>query len=261
MGLVLPRPARDVAGARSLKLMSFNISSAALGEAAVLTAIDGMQADVVLLQEVSPRHDALLRGLRARFAHVDASTQFVIASRFPITEQVDPGRVHVRDRARSPRFVRYVLDSPLGPLAVYSVHPISPRGSLGVHRFRDLFHVARTGGLLQNDAENSLRENATLREQQVAAVAAMAKREKLPVLLAGDTNLPGSSAALHRHLSSYRDAFRTASWGFGYTYPQRHAFLRLDRILGSQELDFSAFEIGCAGASDHFCVASRVILR
>jgi endonuclease/exonuclease/phosphatase family metal-dependent hydrolase len=153
------------------------------------------------------------------------------------------------------------VDSPLGKLAVYSIHPISPRGALGVHRFRDFIHVARTGGLLRNGAEDSLVENAALRAEQVAAAAAMAQTEKLPVLLAGDTNLPGLSAALHRHLAGYRDAFRSGSWGFGYTFPQRHAFLRLDRILASPELELSAFEIGCAGASDHFCVASRVILR
>jgi endonuclease/exonuclease/phosphatase family metal-dependent hydrolase len=103
--------------------------------------------------------------------------------------------------------------------------------------------------------------NATLRAKQIEAAASMAGREKHPVLIVGDTNLPGLSAALHRHLSGYRDAFRSASWGFGYTFPQRRAFLRLDRIMAGPELTFSEFQVGCQGASDHFCVASRVIRR
>lgn len=260
MGLVLPWPVAQPSGS-SLKLMTFNIGMNEEQPEVVLSAIDAMGADLVLLQEAPVWPNAVVGGLRSRFPHVEASTQFVIASRFPILERTDPEKIPSFERRRSPRFMRYLIESPLGKLAVYSVHPISPRGALGVYRLRDLFHQMRTGKILAGDPETNMSQNATLRAKQIEAVAIMAGREKHPVLLAGDTNLPGLSAALHRHLSGYRDAFRSASWGFGYTYPQRHAFLRLDRIMAGPELGFSEFQIGCQGASDHFCVASRVIRR
>jgi endonuclease/exonuclease/phosphatase (EEP) superfamily protein YafD len=258
MGLVLPWP-RAAAAGPSLKLMTFNIGLN--DEQQVMSAIDAMGADLVLLQEAPPWANPVVGGLRARFPHVETSTQFVIASRFPILESTEPDKIPHFERERSPRFMRYLVESPLGKLAVYSLHPISPRGAMGVYRLRDLFHQARTGKILAGDPETNMIQNASLRAKQVEAAATMAAREKHPVLIAGDTNLPGLSAALHRHLSGYRDAFRSASWGFGYTFPQRHAFLRLDRIMASPELGFSEFQIGCQGASDHFCVASRVIRR
>lgn len=260
MGLVLPWSAAQTERA-SFRLLTFNISNAPSGDQRVLSAIDTMGADLVLLQEVPGWANPIVAGLRARFPHVEASTQFVIASRFPIVESSSPGRISHSDRKRSPRFMRHLVQSPLGEIAVYNVHPISPRGALGVHSSRDLFHRLRTGKILRGDPETDMSQNATLRAQQIEAVASMASHEKHPVLIAGDTNLPGLSATLHRYLSGYRDAFRRASWGFGYTFPQRHAFLRLDRILAGPELDFSEFDIGCQGASDHFCAAARVIRR
>jgi endonuclease/exonuclease/phosphatase (EEP) superfamily protein YafD len=260
MGLVLPWPAARTTGP-SLKLMTFNIGMNEEQHEVILSAIDQMAADLVLLQEVPSWPNPVVGGLRSRFPHVEASTQFVIASRYPILERTDPERIPSFDRRRSPRFMRYLVDSPLGKLAIYSLHPISPRGALGVYRMRDLFHQMRTGKILAGDPETNVSQNAALRAKQIEAAATMAAREKYPVLFAGDTNLPGLSAALHRHLSGYRDAFSSTSWGFGYTYPQRRPFLRLDRILAGPELDFSEFESGCRGASDHFCVASRVIRR
>lgn len=260
MGLVLPWPAPESDRA-SLKLMTFNISNAPQGDQQVLSAIDAIGADLVLLQEVPPWANPVVVGLRSRFAYVETSTQFVIASRFPILESTEPEKIAHFERHRSPRFMRYLVQAPLGRLAVYSVHPISPRGALGVYRLKDLFHQMRTGKILAGDPETNMSHNATLRAKQIEAAASMAGREKHPVLIAGDTNLPGLSAALHRYLSGYRDAFSSAGWGFGYTFPQRRAFLRLDRIVAGPELDFSEFQVGCQGASDHFCVASRVIRR
>lgn len=258
MGLVLPWPTSAPTGP-ALKLLSFNVDSAHYGSDQLLAVVDSEKPDLVLFQEApwgGPLHD----GLRARFPHVDASTQFLLASRFPIVERTEPEKVPTVERLRSPRFMRYVVESSLGKLAVYSLHPISPRGTFGVMRFRGMFHRLRTGAILEGDPEVDLAKNAELREKQVAAAGAMAKREHLPVLLAGDTNMPGLSAALRRHLPGYADGFRSASWGFGYTYPAKRPFLRLDRVLAGPELGFAEFRVGCPGVSDH-CFVRAVLFR
>jgi endonuclease/exonuclease/phosphatase family metal-dependent hydrolase len=116
--------------------------------------------------------------------------------------------------------------------------------------------------LPDGEAETNLEQNASLRWLHVEAAARAARSERFPVLLAGDTNLPGLSAALHRHLSGYQDGFRQASWGFGYTFPRRYPFLRLDRVLASRELRFSEFQVGCPiDVSDHLCVVARLTRR
>jgi endonuclease/exonuclease/phosphatase family metal-dependent hydrolase len=259
MGLVLPWPSGDAKGPK-LKLMSFNVDSAHYGSERVLAAVDREQPDLVLFQE-SPWGGPLHDGLRARFPHVDASTQFLLASRYPIVERTEPAKVPTTDRLRSPRFMRYVVQTSLGKLAVYSLHPISPRGALGIQRFRGMFHRMRTGAVLEGDPEGDLEKNAELRSKQVAAAAAMAEKESLPVLLAGDTNLPGLSAALRRHFSRYTDGFSSASSGFGYTYPAKRPFLRIDRVMAGPELGFASFRVGCPETSDHLCVVAELFRR
>lgn len=260
MGLVLPGFSSSRAAGPELKLLTFNVSSEQAGAEAILQRLDEAKADLVLLQEAS-EEGPLFDGLAARYPHTHASTQFLLGSRFPILEASEPPRVPFFGRQRSPRFMRYLIDSPLGKLAVYNVHPLSPRGTLNIGRLGDAFHQVRTGKFLQGNPEADVGANSALRENQIALVARLAAQERAPVLIAGDTNLPGLSPALRRHLGAYADAFRAAGGGFGYTYPQKLPFLRLDRVLASPGLDFRAFSLGCAGESDHFCVVVDVVRR
>jgi len=78
------------------------------------------------------------------------------------------------------------------------------------------------------------------------------------IILAGDTNLPNLSPLLPRYLADYRDGFERAGWGFGYTYPARLPWMRIDRIFASKELRFVSFKTGCDGDSDHRCVFASI---
>jgi endonuclease/exonuclease/phosphatase (EEP) superfamily protein YafD len=258
MGLVLPWPAFKRPEAQSLRLLSFNVDSGFFGAAAIAAQIAAANPDVVLIQEGQFGGGELAETLRASYPHVDASTQFTVASRFPIVAATDPERLPYFGRQRSPRFMRYVIETSLGAIAFYSLHPISPRGALHIHRFHDVLHQLRTGAFLSGDPEADVVGNAGLRELQIATAADLASREHVPVILAGDTNLPGLSAIFRKNLARYADAFRAASWGFGYTFPTKQPFLRLDRILAGPELRFTSFHLGCAGVSDHLCVMADI---
>jgi endonuclease/exonuclease/phosphatase family metal-dependent hydrolase len=252
MGLVLPGLRPPVRG-KTVRVLSYNVDTGNARREELLARVDALRPDIVLFQESwSP---ALCAGLRSRYTHVECISQFVIASRFAILDRTDPEPVEHFGRRRSARFMRYRLDSSLGELAVYSVHPISPRGAVRLPQWSEV--TRRSGGPFWR-AESEILNNALLREEQAAAVVALARREQVPVLIAGDTNLPGLSAALHRHFSEYRDGFARASWGFGYTYPARRPFLRLDRMMVGAPLDFADFQVGCPDASDHLCIVGDV---
>jgi vancomycin resistance protein VanJ len=258
MGLVLPWPTR-AAGGPTLELLSYNVNTAYAGADEVLRVVDQIEPDLVMFQE-SPWDGPLHDGLRARFPYFDSTTQFMLASRHPILERTAPKPPGTEGGPYLHRFMRYVVDSPLGRLAVYNLHPVSPRGKLGVERARRILKGSprpdRNG-----DPEESLTTNAAMREAQIAEAAALARTEHHPVLLAGDTNLPGLSAALHRHLGIYDDGFNAAGSGFGYTFPARRPFLRLDRILVGPPLAFGRFRRGCPAASDHCWVAAQLFRR
>jgi vancomycin resistance protein VanJ len=259
MGLVFPTPGGLRSNAPGLRVLSFNVNSAYAGPLAIADQILAQSADVVLLQEV-PWAEDLVDVLHVNYPQVQRSTQFIIASRYPIGVTTDPARLNYEGRQRSPRFMRYVIDAPLGKLAIYSVHPLSPRGVLNIHQFRAAFHQLRTGQVFTGEEESEMEDNAGLRALQIATVARFAGEERLPVIIAGDTNLPGLSRVYHDYLASYKDGFRAASWGFGYTFPARFPLLRLDRILASDALRFTTFRVGCEGVSDHLCVVADIQL-
>jgi endonuclease/exonuclease/phosphatase family metal-dependent hydrolase len=85
--------------------------------------------------------------------------------------------------------------------------------------------------------------------------------ERNPVIIAGDSNLPTLSKLARLNFANFSDGFSEAGTGFGYTYPARPSWMRIDRILASSALRFTTFEVGCAGVSDHLCVVAGLSLR
>ena len=258
MGLVLPGSNSKNPEAPSLRLLSFNTNSGYSGATEIVAQVLANHPDIVLIQEGQFGGGQIAEDLRARYPHVHATNQFTVASRFPILDATEPERLPYYGRVRSPRFMRYLIQTPLGVIAFYSVHPISPRGALNVHRFRDVLHQLRTGAFLKGDPEADLGANTGLRALQIAAVADLATHERVSVIIAGDTNLPGLSSILRDNLGNYQDAFRATASGFGYTFPAKHPFLRLDRIMSGPGFRFTSFAVGCGGVSDHLCVVADI---
>lgn len=252
MGFVLPRPHFADPTLPTLRVLSFNIDGGDGGYAAVFAEIDAHAPDVVLLQEVGGKPGDLVARLGARYPTVDARGQFIVATRYPIASSSEPLKLEYNGTFRSPRFVQDVIDTPLGRIVFYNVHPISPRDELVVLKRHGLH------GMLAGDSPQPLMRNVGLRTLQVETFSAAAAAEVDPVIIAGDTNLPDASRTLRRYLSAYDDGFTAAGWGFGYTFPTNkwRPWMRLDRIMASPQLRFTRFEVGHSLVSDHRCVVA-----
>lgn len=261
MGFVLPSPGLPGRSPPAIRVLSANVDSCASGVDAVADAITALSPDLVIVQELFAEGGRLADRLRSQYPAVHLSTQFLLASRFPIRAATEPDRVPYFGKERSPRFMRYVVDTPLGPIAVYNVHPQSPRGGFYALRGHGLRREILSGRLLSAKTAPAVQENAWLRTLQVEAIARLAARETYPVVIAGDTNLPSLSAVFGRYLSDYQDGFREAGWGLGYTYPTRRPWMRLDRILASRALRFLSFQTACSAVSDHSCVVAELASR
>ena len=70
-------------------------------------------------------------------------------------------------------------------------------------------------------------------------------------MIAGDTNLPTWSVLARRELSGFADAFEEAGSGFGYTFPAKRPWMRIDRVFGGPGIRFVGARVGDRGASDH----------
>jgi endonuclease/exonuclease/phosphatase (EEP) superfamily protein YafD len=256
MGLRLGGPATSF-GAPHLRLLTYNVDNGRHSVGEIVKQVQAAAPDVVLFQESEPAlNDAIAAALPG--FNTRASTQFFIASRYPIIDLVEPPKIPHLGAQRSPRFVRYTLDTPLGRLAVFSVHPLSPRDGFETIRGAGLKGEIESGRVFNGD-HRTLTDNTILRRLQVEAIVEAARGTELPVLIAGDTNLPGGSGIL-ADLGGYQDAFAEVGSGFGYTFPAHRLipWMRIDRIFAGSGLRFTRAEVGTLHGSDHFCLYADV---
>lgn len=255
MGLVLPWPSGRDDTAPVVRVLSYNANSAYGGFEHIAAQIDEFSPDIVIAQELFMGSEPLREQLK--LPHVEVASEFLVASRFPL-RPAPP--IQIDDLPQDFRVLRVIADSPLGPLALYNVHPVSPRYQFYRAREGGFRQQLLSGRLFSPKSRPEVQSDSELRVRQIDAIAKMARLEKHPVVIAGDTNLPALSPAL-RHLSDFDDGFEEAGWGFGYTYPTRFPWMRLDRIFASRSLKFVNFEVGRSKASDHHCVVADLQRR
>jgi endonuclease/exonuclease/phosphatase (EEP) superfamily protein YafD len=258
MGLELHGGRAVAAGAASLRVFSCNVDLDSRRVEETAAAILAAAPDLALLQEAPPdaadRLAPLLPGYVLR-----GDDQFVIASKLPILDAylapaMSQGGIYFR-----PAFARYRVAAPGGPLDVYDVHPVSPHGAFGRLLGRGLRHELVSGRFFANrEGFRRVGENAVLRTREVRALAEHARAAPYPVLLAGDTNLPGGSPLFARELGAYQDGFAEVGWGFGYTFPSRRAppWLRLDRVMADTSFRFVSFSRRRVPVSKHLAVVA-----
>jgi endonuclease/exonuclease/phosphatase (EEP) superfamily protein YafD len=212
-----------------VRLASYNVFFGRLGRTALLDEIAAMPADIILLHAT---YSSMGARVKARFP--DRSTHecddFILITRYPIVKVEEPPALPDGTPAK---FVGYVLETDAGSLRVLNVHPFSPRQALF------------------DDDDEQTRDNIRHREEQIAAVVAAARRDDTPFVIAGDTNLPGLSAMGRRYLGDLHDAFDDVGFGFGYTFPAKRPWMRIDRALAAGRIRFVDVRVGKLGASDH----------
>jgi vancomycin resistance protein VanJ len=263
--LGLGRDGRAAQNPHAIRLVSYNIDLGARGVPAIVAQVMKLQPNLVLLQEA---HDGLEVQLRQAFTgwHIDQRGQFFIASRFPIVEVKEPAQLNYQAGEGGGRkggdggahFLAYTIDTDLGLIDVFSVHTTSPREGLEDMRGQGFLHELRQGHVLIGNGAATLTFNAYRRRRQVEGVAAAARSSTHPVIVAGDFNLPALSRIAHDNLGDFDDAFARAGRGFGYTYPSKLPFLRIDRIFTARGLHAVDFRLGDPFASDHLCVSAVI---
>jgi endonuclease/exonuclease/phosphatase family metal-dependent hydrolase len=251
MGFRVAWPTPPTPGALHLKIVSCNTNGVALGAARILKPLLARNPDIIVLQEVGsdswPRLRQLVPGYEVR-----EFGQYWLASRFPIVETSGHWQ-----------FVAYRIKTPVGPIMLFNVHPVSPRDGLETIRGDGLRHQVLRGDLLNTQARMVVARNTAIRLEQLQGIAASAHTyAELPILIVGDTNLPDLSWAFAHWLGEYSDGFAAAGSGFGYSFPSpRHPWMRIDRVLADrQHFRFRSFEVINQYISDHFAITSELEL-
>jgi endonuclease/exonuclease/phosphatase (EEP) superfamily protein YafD len=242
LGLEVGFPREPSPGAKPLRLLSCNVWYAHRGADAIAREVETAAPDVVVFQAANPRLADQVRAWRPGW-QVRLDGEFLLATALPVLAADVP--------PRSDAYVRYTLSAPGGPLELINVHPVSPRPGLEGVRGQGFRTVLREG--VPDDAPDRLESNVATRERQVRGIAEVAGRASHPVVIAGDTNLPGLSVIYRRYLGGFQDGFAEVGFGYGYTFPanKRLRWMRIDRVLAGPGVRFLRFRVGGTAASDH----------
>jgi vancomycin resistance protein VanJ len=210
-----------------IRLATYNVYFGKLGRDALEEELERTSADLIVLQAA---YDSLGERLRRLYPQrtVHQANELVLVSRYPITAVEVPEALGPEVR---PLFVTYLLDTPFGPLVLTNVHPYSPRHALV--------------------GEAEPQQNIDAREAQIAAAVASARRRGAPFVIAGDTNLPEWSAIARGHFAGLGDAFAEVGFGFGYTFPAKRPWMRIDRVMYGPDVRPLDAKVADRGASDH----------
>jgi len=180
--------------------------------------LEETQPDIVALQEWPGwKKSQVLAGHQW---HVHPSSVLFLASRFPIRKVTEIGRDSMDDVGA---VLQGELESPAGIFTLFSLHLASPR--------EGLYNVVHD----REEGADDLEAGSALRWVQSEQLAAKVREVSGPVLLVGDFNTPAESAIFRRYWDRYTDAFRSAGWGWGYTFLGGKTTVRIDHILAGPE--------------------------
>lgn len=221
-----PHPVAD--GSLRLRLVTANLLCSNPDIPRLADEIADEDADVVLVQEVTPEVLAVLRRSRLWSAYphrrVAPRPEFHGAatfSRLPVVFDA------VLDVAGSP-MLRTDLATPHGPVRVVNVHTVAPLTLGQVRRW----------------------------ERQMDWLGAFTDADASPVILAGDFNATGDHAPFRRLMRGrLRDAFDAVGRASGATWPIGHRFLppllRLDHVLTGGDIEVDSLRAVPGAGSDH----------
>jgi len=224
------------------RVLTLNMHYSEVAPAALDRLIAAEHPDAVAIQEWYGSSQSALRSAPGWSVH--ATHWLFLASRHPIRGVEVLGR---DSKGKQALAARYDLDTPAGPVHLFSLHTASTRE--GVQRaLRDV-----------RETDDELQANSALRREQSAYVAGRAAECRGPVLVVGDFNTPPESVIFPEVWAGYTDAFAAAGWGWGYTFFGAHTGVRIDHVLAGPGWRCGGCRVGPNVGSPHRPVIADLV--
>ncbi len=220
--------------------MTFNLGPGQARPEQLVSAIEEENPDLIAVQELVPETVQLLRQrLSTRYASIFLDLRIAttgLLTRYSITK-IEPFQPAGKGRLALSTSVN--VNKQL--INVLAVHPLPPDLSW----YED---YSIPTGMIDKD-----------QEEEIADIVERGKKSN-PVIIIGDFNMTDQSHSYVRLSDAFKDAYREAAWGFGFTFPNHLRvqnivlpvpFLRLDYVFYSGELQAERARVDCRGSSDH----------
>lgn len=226
-------------GEGALRVVSFNAAGETWAAERLIARVAEWRPQAVAVQECTDRVAEALGRLSGWTQRRDG--QLCLLSRFPVrsAEVMDRSRFDlVRDAGigGTSAAVRYTLDAPGGPVQLVNLHLETPRKGLE--------------GVLRND-NSRVEANAIARGIESRVVARWAVQGQIPLVVAGDFNLPVESRIYRESWGAFTNAFSRAGRGFGFTRFNGWIRVRIDHVLAGPGWRVERAFVGPEVGSDH----------
>lgn len=256
---LLPPPAAALAG-RRLRVATWNVQIDNRRPEAVLATLRALDADLVLLQEVSPqlaRSIAADEALQARYPHqvmqplrrgVLGEAGQGLLSRFAVGANPPPELAHNELQSYPGLHVRLRVAG--RAVTLINLHPVAP--DLRLRRLGRVWLPASYSTAYRGEQQRAIERTLAL--------------ARGPLIVGGDLNTSDHDPWLRR-LARLHDAFGERGSGFGLTFPtadnsgsQRAPFplVRIDYLFSSDELRPQGAWVACAVPSDHCLLGAEL---
>lgn len=231
--------------ANAIRVMSFNAAGGGAVAMQIRDLVDRVHPDLMSMQECG---DALWDTLQTLSGwHPARYANLCTVSRWPITSadsmpRADFQRIAQYGFGGTGLVARYIIASPRGPLAFVNLHLETARKGLEALSGEDGFipdRIDASSGealLRRGNASERIDLNARIRDRESERAAVWSSRgdRRIPLVVAGDFNLPVESAIFRRHWGGFTDAFESSGTGFGWSRREgRLMRIRIDHVVGN----------------------------
>jgi vancomycin resistance protein VanJ len=218
----------------------------------ILNEIRRVDADVVVITECGGGLPAALQTMSATYqVRIAKETSNCLLTKGTITGWWERDPTDAFRQSGSGAIERAEVVLPQGAVRLGLVHLATPRDAL--QEFRDISQIPSLGELTR-------RNTAEREEESEHAVEWIDRGAPMPLIIAGDFNLPIESAIYRRNWSRFRNAFSEVGWGPGYTKHTRWWGLRIDHVLSGSDVRPLRSYVGRDVGSDHLPLIASLAL-
>lgn len=227
------------------RILTYNLGDAPFDASALSKLLEREQIDLVCFQE-APRDAPALEEFFAKGWHRDR-LKFV-ASRYPIVRELEPLPEDFHSEQRYGAKVHgIIIRTPKDrEVLVASVH--MPTLRPGLNRF------------LEGNVEGLRLHVEWWRHEIERLIGWLDQARGMPLVMAGDFNMPSDDSTMAALRTSFRFAFEDAGWGYGYTRPSRTPWFRIDHIATSPDWEVTRSWVGPDFGSDHLPLIAELVL-
>jgi vancomycin resistance protein VanJ len=250
MGFCIPSGMAGSATSRPLRVLTCNIQNGDYSNVMLKYVIEEFNVDIVALQEC-PAEIKLKLTSDWNFVK---DGELAVFSRYPLRMLSSIKALHPPHKWPRESLLQCIIQAPGGDIVFSTVHLPSPRYGLTSILDRHTFLNLSRRYLLEQETVN--------RQQTSQQVERLASAARLPVLVAGDFNMPPDSSIYRRYWNRYSNAFTNRGFGYGFTAHETIRGLeigaRLDHILAGEGLTPRRCRLGPDVGSDHLPLFAEI---